>query len=100
VTWLFPHLLLEKLSFIFLMGKCDLMLTLTMTSYLIYPSGMTREKCVNACTPHLGEFLIDALYCVLYKLTPLLSLQIRQLILQMSIQQVHAFLVCHGNNIN
>jgi len=70
-----------------------------MTSYLVYTSGMTREKYFNACTQYLGEFPIDAIYGMSYKLTPLLSLQTRQLLLQVSIPQVHSFLGCHGNNI-
>jgi len=28
----------------------DLMLIFVMTSYVIYTSGMTNEKCFNACT--------------------------------------------------
>ena len=94
------NLLHEETLFLFLMGPNDLILVLAMTSYLIYTSGMTREKCFNACTQHLGEFPIYALYGVLCESAQLLFLQTRQLILQMSRPQVHAFLVYHGNTIN
>jgi len=60
---------------------------------------MTCEKCYNVCTQHLGELPIYTLYGVLCELAQLLPLQTRQLILQVSIRQVHAFPACHGNNI-
>jgi len=70
-----------------------------MTSYLIYTSGMTIEKGFISCTKHLGGLPICALYDVLCELPPLLPSQTRHLILQVSIQQVHAFLACHGNHV-
>ena len=69
-------------------------LVFVMTSYVIYiryHSGMTSEKCFSACTQHLGEYPIYTLYGVLCELAQLLPLQTRQLMLQVSIQQVHAF---------
>ena len=75
------------------------MLVFIMTSYVIYTSGMTSEKCFNACTQHLGELPMYALYGALCELSQLRPSQTRQRILQVSIQHLHAFSVCHGNNI-
>jgi len=75
------------------------MFVFIMTSYFIYTSGMTEEKCFNACTQHLGELPIFALYGVLCELAQRLPSQTQQLILQVSIRQVHVFPACHGNNI-
>jgi len=73
-----------------------------MTSYFIYvwyASGMTCERHFNACTQHLGELPLYALYGMLCEVSQLLPSQMRQLTLQVSIQQVRSFPVCHGNNI-
>jgi len=60
---------------------------------------MIIEKSFNACTQHLGELPIFALYDVSYELAQFLPSQTLQLILQVFIRQVHVFPVCHGNNI-
>jgi len=66
--------------------------TLDMTSYVIHiwcAAGVTRGKCFTACTPHLGEFPLYFLYS-----------NHSSVLLQVSIQQVYTFPVCHGNNID